>query len=1020
MLLNCHSTFSLKYGTIPVDELVEKTHELGYSHLALTDINNTSMVFDFLEACAKKGIKGSVGVEFRNETELLFVAIAQNNQGFYEICQHLSHKFSAATELKLPYFAPKEWQNCWVIYPLDSFVGSRFVNGKKLDRPLGPTEYIGLQPQQINSHLQFIKSSKGAKCVALATVSFLPGKWQYALHSALRAIHYNTLYSKLTVQQTAPKGAVLQAPELLEKTYALAPELLQRAQTLLEKCTVEFNTKVKRNKQFFTSSAKNDEALLKKLAFEGLEYRYGLQHKKAKERVLKELKIIHELGFSAYFLITWDIIRYAQSRGFYHVGRGSGANSIVAYCLKITDVCPIELDLYFERFINPHRTSPPDFDLDFSWDQRDEVIDYMFKRYGAEYTAQIATYNTFKGKSIIRELGKVFGLPKPEIDAFIQNPSHPNNQNKVTQAIVKLGKQMEGFPNYLSIHAGGIIISEHPLNHYTALQMMPKGFPIVHWDMYVAEDIGFYKFDILSQRGLGHIKESVEIIAKNKGTRIDIHQVNAFKTDTNVVQLLENGKALGCFYVESPAMRGLLKKLRCKTYISLVAASSIIRPGVAKSGMMREYIQRFHNPNSIQYLHPVMQQQLEETYGVMIYQEDVIKVAHHFADIDLADADILRRAMSGKFRSQQEMQRIKSTFFNNCAQKGYNPEITQEVWRQIESFSGYSFSKAHSASFAVESFQSLYLKAYFPLEFMVAVINNFGGFYRTEIYVHEARMAGATIVAPCVNNSLYLTSIQNTTIYLGFVHVQSLEKKTVKKLLETRDTIGVFTSLEHCIETTGISLEQIIILIRVGAFAAFGSTKKELLWQAHLLLGNTIRVDPKPTLFGHPATQFTLPPLFEDSIEHAYDEIELLGFPLCSPFDLLVTTYRGDVQAAELLKFLGKTVRMVGYLVTVKPVTTVNNKHMNFGCFIDVEGNFFDTVHFPEQLKTYPFAGKGCYLIQGKVVEEFDFPLIEVEKMAKLPIKELPYAAKSKRGLPTTNSKIMEYGFATSLKKIVG
>ncbi|MGA0232620.1 MAG: hypothetical protein ACO3MB_07070, partial [Saprospiraceae bacterium] len=325
--------------------------------------------------------------------------------------------------------------------------------------------------------------------------------------------------------------------------------------------------------------------------------------------------------------------------------RGSGANSIVAFNLFITDVDPMDLDLYFERFINPHRSSPPDFDIDFSWDERDDVIDYIFKRYGREHTALLATYNTFKGKSIIRELGKVFGLPKADIDLIVDEPHAEEKHHHFARYIFRYGKMIEGFPNYLSIHAGGILISEESLFYHTAVQMMPKGFPISHFDMYGAEDLGFHKYDILSQRGLGHIKDAVSLVAENQGRAVDIHDVEKIKQDLEVRTQLRSGHCIGCFYIESPAMRGLLSKLRCDNYVSLVAASSIIRPGVAKSGMMREYISRFHNPDSFTYIHPVFEEHLGETYGVMVYQEDVMKIVHHFAGLELDESDVLRRIM---------------------------------------------------------------------------------------------------------------------------------------------------------------------------------------------------------------------------------------------------------------------------------------------------------------------------------------------------------------------------------------
>jgi DNA-directed DNA polymerase III PolC len=674
----------------------------------------------------------------------------------------------------------------------------------------------------------------------------------------------------------------------------------------------------------------------------------------------------------------------------YHVGRGSGGNSIVAYCLRITDIDPVELDLYFERFINPQRTSPPDFDIDFGWTDRDKVQDYIFKRYGRDHTALLGTINTFRDRSVIREMGKVYGLPKQEIDALIKDPSAPR-QDTVVQQILEYGTKILDFPNHRSIHAGGVLISEKPIYYYTALDLPPKGFPSAQWDMYVAEDIGFEKLDILSQRGIAHIQEGAELVMQNKGKKIDVHRIQDFKKDPEINQRLYNGEAIGCFYIESPAMRGLLKKLKCNEYIRLVAASSIIRPGVAKSGMMREYINRFHSPAKVQYLHPVFEKQLGETFGVMVYQEDVIKISHHFAGLGLDDSDILRRAMSGKFRSRSEFDRIRERFFTGCRQKGHSESLAKEVWRQIESFSGYAFCKAHSASYAVESYQSLYLKTYFPDEFHVAVINNFGGFYRTSVYVNEARRHGATIHLPCINNSMFKTRLQNRDIYLGWVHIRGLETTLSIAMTAEREKNGPYKSLQDFIQRNAPGLEQTLLLIRCGAFRFTRKTKKELMWQAHFALAKPTLKQSAHTLFETEEKKFELPSLQSTAIEDAYDETELIGFPVSlSPFDMLKTSYRGNATANELIEKTGQKVRMVGNLVTIKYVHTVRKEWMHFGCFLDHLGEFFDTVHFPPSLRQYPFKGKGVYLIEGKAVEEFGFPSLEVEKMARLPFQPDP------------------------------
>lgn len=977
MFMNCHSWYSLRYGTMPVESLVEQAARLGIDRLALTDINNTTGVVDFVRACSNHGIHPVAGIEFRNQLhQLLYIGIARNNNGYRVLNDFLSHHNASGEPFPE---RPPLLDDVYVVYPLSSFYDD-----------LRENEYIGVMPAEVTRLVWPITKKVVSRLVARLPVT-LSGPDDFFLHRNLRAIDQNTLLSKLTVRQIAGEDEYLVSPDEIRRKYALFPHLVENTLQLMASCSIRFDFETVKNKQVFTASRYDDKLLLEKLAMDGLKYRYGSGNKEALKRVRHELEVIDRLGFSSYFLITWDIIRYSMSRGFYHVGRGSGANSIVAYCLRITDVDPIELDLYFERFINPRRTSPPDFDIDYSWKDRDEVLEYIFKRYGREHTALIGTISTFHGRSILRELGKVYGLPKEEIDELVDNPSSASGRNEVTEQIFRVGNRIQDFPNLRSIHAGGVLISEEPVTCYTALDMPPKGLPTTQFDMYVAEDLRYEKIDILSQRGIGHIKECADIVKENQGINIDVHDVKRFKQDSAVLRQLRSGEAIGCFYIESPAMRGLLHKLRCNSYISLVAASSIIRPGVAKSGMMKEYIKRFHNPGSFSYLHPVMEQQLKETYGVMVYQEDVIKICHHFAGLDLADADVLRRAMSGKYRSKSEFQRIVDKFFSNCRTFGYPEEITKEVWRQIESFAGYSFSKAHSASYAVESFQSLYLKTYFPLEFMVAVINNFGGFYRTWVYVNEARRWGARILLPCVNEGEYKTSIRGKDIYLGLIHVMHLEAETAMRIIEERRLNGKYASLADFVSRVRIGLEQLVILIRIHAFRFTGKPKKELLWEAHMLLGDAPARTSERALFVPPVRSFSLPPLEQDPLEDAYDEMELLGFPVSmTHFDLLETSFRGEVMAHELIRYTGKIVRMLGNLVTIKNVKTIKGEWMHFGCFLDVQGNFFDTIHFPPSLKKYPFRGDGIYLLKGKVVEEFGYPSLEVEKMAKLPLRKDP------------------------------
>src|SRR5690606_26182286 len=419
---------------------------------------------------------------------------------------------------------------------------------------------------------------------------------------------------------------------------------------------------------------------------------------------------------------------------------------------------------------------------------------------------------------------------------------------------------------------------------------------------------------------------------------------------------------------------------------TLVAASSIIRPGVAQSGMMREYIFRHNNPGQFEYFHKVFEEQLGETYGIMVYQEDVIKIALHYGGVSAEDGDILRRAMSGKGRSLAALQKVKDHFFESCRKQGHPENLSKEVYRQIESFAGYSFCKAHSASYAVESYQSLYLKVYYPLEFMVCVINNQGGFYRTEVYVHEAKMSGGLIENPCVNNSRFETTLNGQTVYLGFMHLQSLETRIAHEIAEERTRNGLYRSLKDFIRRIPIGIETVQTLIFIGAFRFTGKPKNELLIEARLLLINFKPENRTMMLIEEPVAEYRLPELKRDPFEDAFDEIEIIGFPVsCTPFDLLETKYRGSVFVKDLLKFHKRQVKMLAYLISRKHVPTKKGT-MYFGTWIDVNGDYFDTAHFPDSLEKYPFQGGGCYLLLGTVEVDYHFPTITIHKMAKMPM----------------------------------
>jgi DNA polymerase-3 subunit alpha len=968
------------------------------TQLVLTDINNTSAALNFVRLAPGYNVKPILGIDYRNGVDQCFVGIAKNNEGYLELNDFLSAHLHE--EKEFPISAP-EFEHAYVVYPFEKVLENEMYTFK-------PNEFIGISLANLRklpfSGLLKLKD----KLVVQQPVTFRH-KRDFNAHRLLRAIDNNILLSKLHKSEEGNENEKMYPIANLADAFSEHPFILENTAYLLNSCSVYFDFSKDRkpqNLQTYYATKEEDEKMIERLCKEALPQRYENPGKKIYERLRKELDLIKKMGFVSYFLINWDIVSEAQRRGFFYVGRGSGANSIVAYLLRITDVDPIDLDLYFERFINLYRANPPDFDIDFSHHDRPVMTQYIFKRF--DNVALLGTYVTFKDKGVIRELGKVFGLPKSEIDLLSEGRYDMTKLDAVSRLVIKYGDLIKGMPNYLSIHAGGILIGEKPIHWFSATHLPPKGFATTMFDMVIAEDVGLFKFDILGQRGLAKIKESLEIINYNqpdKANTIDIHDIKKFKEDPKINGLIKTAQCMGCFYVESPAMRMLLKKLEVDTYLGLVAASSIIRPGVAKSGMMREYILRHRNPGrDKEKAHPVMLEIMPETYGVMVYQEDVIKVAHHFAGLDLGEADVLRRGMSGKFRSRSEFEKVKEKFRRNCIKKGYTEKLIDEVWYQVASFAGYAFAKGHSASYAVESYQTLFLRAYFPLEYMVAVLNNGGGFYRSEFYVHEARMMGASIHPPCINRSFNANVIYKKDIFLGFGYLRDLENRVSERILKERITNGNFTSLEDFLDRVFITVDQISILIRIDAFRFTKVNKHKLLWKAHLFLNKNVKID-HPKLFPPRHQNFKIPQLHTTNLEMAFTQLELLGFCLCSPFELLATPPKNQRGVKDLARFLNNRIDIYGYLVTVKNTKTHTGKPMHFATAIDQEGKVFDTVLFPPVAAKYYFKGKGVYRFYGKVVSEFGFLSIEVIKMKKQDFIQDPRYADMKTSVKTFQKK---------------
>ncbi|MEA2062504.1 MAG: DNA polymerase III subunit alpha, partial [Gemmatimonadota bacterium] len=886
--------------------------------------------------------------------------------------------------------------------------------------------------------LAYLARELGLPLVATANVHFVdPGDWN--LHRLLRAIDLGTTLDGLGKNDVVQKKCWLAGPYEMARrlkkisfvsgadSTSAAGQALANTARIAGRCNVELPTGRVIFPEVRLPEGESAYSRLLKAAFRGACRRYRPMRAEVLGRLRTELEVIDRLGYSAYFLAVARIARFARRARIPMVGRGSAANSLVAYTLGITEVDPLRYNLFFERFLNPERGQPPDIDLDFSWRRRDDVLDYVYRTWGADRVAMICTYVTFNARLAFRETARAMGLAPGRIDRFCRVLPRRALQHldcleqhwpecralpvgeEPYRSILKLAARIEGFPRHLSIHAGGIVISPFPLTDLVPLERSAKGLVVTQYDMSAIEELGLVKIDLLSQRSLAVVEEVLRTVERRTGRELDLEDVDRLAADPETAHLIETGRTIGCFYIESPAMRSLLVKLRVRTFEMLTAASSVIRPGVAESGMMDEFIGRHNGERKISYLHPSFEKLLGETYGVMIYQEDVVRVAHEIAGMSLGEADMLRRAMSGKMRSRKAMELMRRRFLEGAAGRGVSREAAAEIWRQIQSFAGYAFCKAHSASYARVSFQVAWLKAHYPAEFMAAVLANGGGFYGPSAYIEEARRMGLAILPPDINRSGLGCKGAGRRVRMGLAGISNISRRCLERIVETRRAGGFFTSLRDFCARVRPALAEVQTLIRCGAFDCFELTRPELLWRLEFLFARRAGQNPGEKNGGDSAGggSASLFPGLDPSAAAAMEQVvprlpeysfrtrlglehEILGFTVSAhPLAIAGTRRPGTgnggpplVAARELQARRGQRVRIIGRPIARKRIRTSKNQSMMF-LSLDDPGGTFEVVIFPGCYRRYAIVAirPGPLLVTGKVVSEYGVFTIVADRL---------------------------------------
>src|SRR5262245_39619789 len=707
----------------------------------------------------------------------------------------------------------------------------------------------------------------------------------------------------------------------------------------------------------------------------------------AQARLARELAIIREKGFAPYFLVVRDVVRQAPRT----CGRGSAAASLVSYALGITHVDPIRYDLFFERFLNPGRVDPPDIDVDFPWDERDDILEWVFRRYGRRRVAMISNHVTFQARAAVREIAKVYGLTDDEIgrvtkrmpwftsDVIDATTRHPVFKDlsfpEPWPEILRLAHRIDGYPRGMSVHCGGIVVVPDAIDRYVPVQPAAKGVDVVQWEKDQSEDAGLVKIDLLGNRSLAVVRDACRAVRENGGPDIRFETFRPID-DPAAQDLVRRGDTLGVFYVESPAMRQLQKKCGVGDFEHLVIHSSIIRP--AANEYIREYVRRLRG-GSWTPLHHLMAELLDETYGLMVYQEDVAKIAIAMAGFDAASADGLRKILSKK-NKEERLRDYRERFARGAAERGVDEATVTKVWDMILSFAGYSFCKPHSASYALVSFKSAYLRAHHPAEFMAAVVSNGGGYYSAFAYISECRRMGLRVLLPDVSESRREYTGRADEIRVGLMQLKSFPDAGIDAILAAREEGGRFTSFEDLLARCGDALgpAALRILIRAGACDGMLSDRPAAPEQRGDLFWRLAAWERGPR-----AARPLLPPAESGPLPRsgAYalrtilsQEIDALGFLISRhPLALFARLAREArvVRACDLAKHVDRVVRVVGWYVTAKTVMTRKGEPMEFLSFEDTTA-LYETTFFPRTYARFchMMTKVRPYLLTGRVEED--------------------------------------------------
>lgn len=1046
--LRSRSKGSLLRGTADPALLARRAAELGYEALALTDRDGLYAAIPFVQAAREQGLRPILGVELgpgavgkraaargaRGDRPPVLVALARDRDGYASLCRLVTARHLRPEE-GLAESCARSGDSLHLV-ALSGDCAEQLLARRAAARAAGEAAaeaalarvWLGVShpgPGGARAREGLAEARRlGIEAVALGEVAHLDPA-EPELEELLRAVRVNDLVRE-RVPRVGDEGSHrhLLSPEAARRAWASFPSLVEANRRLAADCRVKLVLGEPRFPVPALPPGETAYALLYRLCQEGMRRRYGLPPRAAVRRLAEELDVIDRLGFTPYFLLVADIVGFARARGIPTVGRGSGASSLVSYLLGITNVDPVRYRLAFERFLHPSRRDCPDLDIDLCWIRRDEVIEHVYRAHGAERVAMISTHCTLGPRAALREAARVHGVPPDEVDRLSRLVprdadgtvsaavrSHPRGhavdwKAEPLAAVLSSADRLSGLPDHLGIHPGGLVIADTALTDYTALEEATKGIVVSQYEMRAIEAVGLVKMDLLGNRALTEIGDAVELVAARSGERPTVDPPP--DGDAETARAIARGDTLGVFQLESPGMRNLLRMLRARSVDETIAAVALIRPGPAGSGMKEAYVRRARGLEAPRCLHPRLEPLLASSYGLLLYEEDVMSVAAALADWTLAEGDLFRRALVGA-KTDDERRPAGQLFVVRCAERGLDPATARAAWEDLSRFGAYAFCKAHAAGYGVLAYQAAFLKAHWPAAFAVALLAHHAGMYSTWVHVADAQRHGVRFRLPCVNRSAAQAALEPDAdtrygpVRLGLARVRDLSQRTWQHLIETRERDGPFASLADFLGRVPCSLEEVQSLVGAGAFDCLGRTRASLCCEA-MATHARYRGAEKEGMFRVRAAPLAVPDLPEfDARRLRRLEWRALGVGvLAHPLEIAApdlappgdgpwgTAERrqarvasGFLAACDLESALGARVRVIGVAAAARTVPTARGDRMLF-LTLDDGTEVVECTLFPDVYRRSigSLSGLGPFVAEGRVESSFGALALNAERVA--------------------------------------